>query len=185
MSGWVEVCKFAGKTIQSISLLASLIEENVGRPHLVVAPLSTLRNWEREFATWAPQMNVVRLIFSLSWIQIELCFITIIVLVCYYVVCHLKFSWSHHYACMHRAKRCSSGLLCGMLVMVTYSVLAILVEHKCEVSLWIHENHGESADLIFLTLWSAGHVCRVISGTSYTSAIWVFFPTEELKERKG
>uniref|UniRef100_A0A0D9WMM4 CHD3-type chromatin-remodeling factor PICKLE n=1 Tax=Leersia perrieri TaxID=77586 RepID=A0A0D9WMM4_9ORYZ len=28
-------------------------------PHLVVAPLSTLRNWEREFATWAPQMNVV------------------------------------------------------------------------------------------------------------------------------
>lgn len=49
----------AGKTIQSISLLASLIEENVGLPHLVVAPLSTLRNWEREFATWAPQMNVV------------------------------------------------------------------------------------------------------------------------------
>ncbi|URD94467.1 CHD3-type chromatin-remodeling factor [Musa troglodytarum] len=32
--------------------------ENIS-PHLVVAPLSTLRNWEREFATWAPQMNVV------------------------------------------------------------------------------------------------------------------------------
>ncbi|KAK6927610.1 SNF2, N-terminal, partial [Dillenia turbinata] len=47
-----------GKTIQSIAFLASLFEENL-RPHLVVAPLSTLRNWEREFATWAPQMNVV------------------------------------------------------------------------------------------------------------------------------
>ncbi|KAK6927613.1 Zinc finger, PHD-finger, partial [Dillenia turbinata] len=47
-----------GKTIQSIAFLASLFEENL-RPHLVIAPLSTLRNWEREFATWAPQMNVV------------------------------------------------------------------------------------------------------------------------------
>ncbi|PPR87985.1 hypothetical protein GOBAR_AA32704 [Gossypium barbadense] len=47
-----------GKTIQSIAFLASLFEENIA-PHLVVAPLSTLRNWEREFATWAPQMNVV------------------------------------------------------------------------------------------------------------------------------
>ncbi|KAL5071495.1 hypothetical protein RYX36_022382 [Vicia faba] len=47
-----------GKTIQSIAFLASLFKENVS-PHLVVAPLSTLRNWVREFATWAPQMNVV------------------------------------------------------------------------------------------------------------------------------
>ncbi|EPS62407.1 hypothetical protein M569_12383, partial [Genlisea aurea] len=47
-----------GKTIQSIAFLASLFEENI-YPHLVVAPLSTLRNWEREFATWAPHMNVV------------------------------------------------------------------------------------------------------------------------------
>ena len=29
------------------------------RPHLVVAPLSTLPNWDREFAAWAPQLNVV------------------------------------------------------------------------------------------------------------------------------
>ncbi|CAL5435070.1 unnamed protein product [Camellia sinensis] len=48
-----------GKTIQSIAFLASLAEDNLRRPHLVVAPLSTLRNWEREFATWAPQMNVM------------------------------------------------------------------------------------------------------------------------------
>ncbi|KAD5802982.1 hypothetical protein E3N88_14342 [Mikania micrantha] len=47
-----------GKMIQSIAFLASLYEENVS-PHLVVAPLSTLRNLEREFATWAPHMNVV------------------------------------------------------------------------------------------------------------------------------
>ncbi|PIN15481.1 putative helicase [Handroanthus impetiginosus] len=47
-----------GKTIQSIAFLASLFEENL-YPHIVVAPLSTLRNWEREFATWAPHMNVV------------------------------------------------------------------------------------------------------------------------------
>ncbi|CAA7041549.1 unnamed protein product [Microthlaspi erraticum] len=47
-----------GKTIQSIAFLASLLEENLA-PFLVVAPLSTLANWEREFATWAPHMNVV------------------------------------------------------------------------------------------------------------------------------
>ncbi|XP_031101578.1 CHD3-type chromatin-remodeling factor PICKLE [Ipomoea triloba] len=52
-----------GKTIQSIAFLASLFEENVS-PHLVVAPLSTLRNWEREFALWAPQMNVVMYVGS-------------------------------------------------------------------------------------------------------------------------
>ncbi|TYI72123.1 hypothetical protein E1A91_D07G037500v1 [Gossypium mustelinum] len=52
-----------GKTIQSIAFLASLFEDNIA-PHLVVAPLSTLRNWEREFATWAPQMNVVMYVGS-------------------------------------------------------------------------------------------------------------------------
>ncbi|KAI3979184.1 hypothetical protein MKX01_017009 [Papaver californicum] len=45
------------QTIQSIAFLGSLFEENL-YPHLVVAPLSTLLNWEREFATWAPHMNV-------------------------------------------------------------------------------------------------------------------------------
>ncbi|CAH2077310.1 unnamed protein product [Thlaspi arvense] len=47
-----------GKTIQSIAFLASLFQENLA-PYLVVAPLSTLQNWESEFATWAPHMNVV------------------------------------------------------------------------------------------------------------------------------
>ncbi|XP_045804339.1 CHD3-type chromatin-remodeling factor PICKLE isoform X2 [Trifolium pratense] len=54
-----------GKTIQSIAFLASLFEEGIcAHPHLVVAPLSTLRNWEREFATWAPQMNVIMYVGS-------------------------------------------------------------------------------------------------------------------------
>ncbi|CAI9759692.1 unnamed protein product [Fraxinus pennsylvanica] len=52
-----------GKTIQSIAFLASLFEESIA-PHLVVAPLSTLRNWEREFSIWAPQMNVVMYVGS-------------------------------------------------------------------------------------------------------------------------
>lgn len=30
-------------------------------PHLVVVPLSTLPNWQREFARFAPQLNVVAL----------------------------------------------------------------------------------------------------------------------------
>ncbi|GMH36110.1 hypothetical protein BSKO_03978 [Bryopsis sp. KO-2023] len=50
-----------GKTIQSISFIASLWKEYVEKPHLVVVPLSTMPNWEREFALWAPQLNVVSL----------------------------------------------------------------------------------------------------------------------------
>lgn len=53
-----------GKTIQSIAFLASLMEEGASIPHLVVAPLSTLRNWEREFSTWAPHINVVMYVGS-------------------------------------------------------------------------------------------------------------------------
>ena len=48
-----------GKTIQTISFLTALHEEGLAVPHLVVVPLSTLRNWERELATWAPQLSVV------------------------------------------------------------------------------------------------------------------------------
>ncbi|KAK9818901.1 hypothetical protein WJX74_010226 [Apatococcus lobatus] len=51
-----------GKTIMAISLLAAMRAEGVLGPHLVVVPLSTLANWAREFAAWAPDMNVVTLI---------------------------------------------------------------------------------------------------------------------------
>ncbi|KAG2429992.1 hypothetical protein HYH02_013820, partial [Chlamydomonas schloesseri] len=50
-----------GKTVQTIAFLAALHSECCELPHLVVVPLSTMRNWEREFAAWAPQLNVVAL----------------------------------------------------------------------------------------------------------------------------
>ncbi|GFH27683.1 uncharacterized protein HaLaN_26047, partial [Haematococcus lacustris] len=51
-----------GKTVQAIALLAALhAVAFVPRPSLLVVPLSTLRNWEREFKTWAPHLNVVTL----------------------------------------------------------------------------------------------------------------------------
>lgn len=54
-----------GKTIQAIAFLASVKEERgSGSPSLVVAPLSTLRNWEREFALWAPHLNLVMYVGS-------------------------------------------------------------------------------------------------------------------------
>ena len=48
-----------GKTIQTIALLAHLLERGVPGPFLVVAPLSTLSNWSQEFAKWAPAMTVL------------------------------------------------------------------------------------------------------------------------------
>lgn len=47
-----------GKTIQSISLIAYLIEKKKQNgPFLVVVPLSTLTNWNLEFEKWAPQVS--------------------------------------------------------------------------------------------------------------------------------
>eukprot|EP00357_Protocruzia_adherens_P021885 CAMPEP_0115046674 /NCGR_PEP_ID=MMETSP0216-20121206/48875_1 /TAXON_ID=223996 /ORGANISM="Protocruzia adherens, Strain Boccale" /LENGTH=1611 /DNA_ID=CAMNT_0002429771 /DNA_START=24 /DNA_END=4859 /DNA_ORIENTATION=- len=49
-----------GKTVQAISLLAYLFNDaKLTRPHLVIAPLSTLSNWARELSFWAPYMNAV------------------------------------------------------------------------------------------------------------------------------
>ncbi|KAI0197564.1 SNF2 family N-terminal domain-containing protein [Astrocystis sublimbata] len=46
-----------GKTIQVISLVALLREqEQYFGPHLVIAPLSTLSNWQNEFAKWTPSI---------------------------------------------------------------------------------------------------------------------------------
>ncbi|PIC34235.1 hypothetical protein B9Z55_013951 [Caenorhabditis nigoni] len=49
-----------GKTIQTISLLTYLMEvkQNNG-PYLVIVPLSTLSNWQSEFAKWAPNVKSV------------------------------------------------------------------------------------------------------------------------------
>ncbi|KAG9332116.1 hypothetical protein JZ751_015834 [Albula glossodonta] len=49
-----------GKTIQTISFLSYLFHQHqLYGPFLVVVPLSTLTSWQREFQTWAPDMNVV------------------------------------------------------------------------------------------------------------------------------
>ncbi|KAG9331034.1 hypothetical protein JZ751_020417 [Albula glossodonta] len=47
-----------GKTIQSISLLSEVFSAGVQGPFLVIAPLSTITNWEREFAGWT-HMNAI------------------------------------------------------------------------------------------------------------------------------
>ncbi|KAM8861444.1 chromodomain-helicase-DNA-binding protein 2 isoform 1-T1 [Synchiropus picturatus] len=49
-----------GKTIQTISFLSYLFHQHqLYGPFLVVVPLSTLTSWQREFGTWAPDINVV------------------------------------------------------------------------------------------------------------------------------
>lgn len=48
-----------GKTLQCIALFSYLIENNVDGPFLVVAPLSTIRNWGSEFRKFAPDIEVV------------------------------------------------------------------------------------------------------------------------------
>ncbi|XP_034558347.1 chromodomain-helicase-DNA-binding protein 8 isoform X2 [Notolabrus celidotus] len=47
-----------GKTIQSIALLSEIYSAGLQGPFLVIAPLSTITNWEREFCTWT-QMNAI------------------------------------------------------------------------------------------------------------------------------
>eukprot|EP01114_Cavostelium_apophysatum_P002760 TRINITY_DN1244_c0_g1_i1.p1 TRINITY_DN1244_c0_g1~~TRINITY_DN1244_c0_g1_i1.p1 ORF type:complete len:1348 (-),score=431.50 TRINITY_DN1244_c0_g1_i1:91-4134(-) len=49
-----------GKTIQTVSLIAYLMEKkNDKGPYLIVVPLSTLSNWALEFHKWAPPVTVV------------------------------------------------------------------------------------------------------------------------------
>ena len=49
-----------GKTVQAIAFLAHIAEEkNIRGPFLVVAPGSTLHNWDREIQTFFPQFKVL------------------------------------------------------------------------------------------------------------------------------
>ncbi|KAJ1890856.1 putative DNA helicase ino80, partial [Kickxella alabastrina] len=49
-----------GKTVQSISLLAYLAEtHNIWGPFMVVAPASTLHNWQQELARFVPEFKVL------------------------------------------------------------------------------------------------------------------------------
>ncbi|XP_061695870.1 chromodomain-helicase-DNA-binding protein 7 isoform X2 [Syngnathoides biaculeatus] len=47
-----------GKTIQSITFLYEIYMKGIQGPFLVIAPLSTIPNWEREFRTWT-ELNAV------------------------------------------------------------------------------------------------------------------------------
>lgn len=47
-----------GKTIQSITFLYEIHMKDIEGPFLIIAPLSTIPNWEREFRTWT-ELNVV------------------------------------------------------------------------------------------------------------------------------
>uniref|UniRef100_A0A8C5NBG8 Chromodomain-helicase-DNA-binding protein 6-like n=1 Tax=Gouania willdenowi TaxID=441366 RepID=A0A8C5NBG8_GOUWI len=47
-----------GKTIQSITFLYEIFSMGIRGPFLIIAPLSTITNWEREFRTWT-NMNVI------------------------------------------------------------------------------------------------------------------------------
>ena len=49
-----------GKTIQSISFLKYLFHVYPFKgPMLVVVPLSTMAAWQKEFSTWAPEINTI------------------------------------------------------------------------------------------------------------------------------
>ncbi|XP_051559122.1 chromodomain-helicase-DNA-binding protein 9-like isoform X1 [Myxocyprinus asiaticus] len=47
-----------GKTIQSITFLDEIYRIGIKGPFLIIAPLSTIANWEREFRTWT-HLNVI------------------------------------------------------------------------------------------------------------------------------
>uniref|UniRef100_A0A0K0EKZ4 Helicase ATP-binding domain-containing protein n=1 Tax=Strongyloides stercoralis TaxID=6248 RepID=A0A0K0EKZ4_STRER len=49
-----------GKTLQTISLLAYLVEkERIWRPHLIIVPTSVILNWDMEFKKWCPNFKTL------------------------------------------------------------------------------------------------------------------------------
>ncbi|KAF9793017.1 SNF2 family N-terminal domain-containing protein [Thelephora terrestris] len=49
-----------GKTVQSVSYLSYLFHDrNQYGPFLVIVPLSTITAWQAQFASWAPEINVI------------------------------------------------------------------------------------------------------------------------------
>ena len=49
-----------GKTLQVIAFLAALKDGGEDGPYMIVAPLSVLPTWEREFQRWCPSFHVVQ-----------------------------------------------------------------------------------------------------------------------------
>lgn len=49
-----------GKTIQTIAFIGYLDDKyNIKGPHVIIAPLTTVRNWMREFSKWLPDCKVM------------------------------------------------------------------------------------------------------------------------------
>ena len=48
-----------GKTVQSITFLESVYRLGIKGPFLIIAPLSTILNWQREFEGWTDQNCIV------------------------------------------------------------------------------------------------------------------------------
>ncbi|OQR88485.1 ATP-dependent helicase [Thraustotheca clavata] len=48
-----------GKTVQTIAFLSLITNRQKKKPHFVVVPASTLSNWQRELARFAPSLQVV------------------------------------------------------------------------------------------------------------------------------
>ncbi|CAK9294042.1 unnamed protein product [Gordionus sp. m RMFG-2023] len=48
-----------GKTVQCLAFLSHLIENKVKGPYLIIAPLSTIPNWIKEFERFTPKITVI------------------------------------------------------------------------------------------------------------------------------
>lgn len=49
-----------GKTIQTISMLASLAcDRGIWGPHLIIVPTTIIINWEMEFKRWCPALKIL------------------------------------------------------------------------------------------------------------------------------
>eukprot|EP00347_Sterkiella_histriomuscorum_P014308 403361369 len=49
-----------GKTVQAIAFISYLLNvQQISRPMLIIAPLSTIDNWNREFSLWCPEAKVL------------------------------------------------------------------------------------------------------------------------------
>ncbi|CAM9772077.1 unnamed protein product, partial [Ectocarpus fasciculatus] len=58
-----------GKTIQTLAFVRSILHERPSsehRPVLVICPLSTTDNWERELEMWCPELNCVRFVGNMK-----------------------------------------------------------------------------------------------------------------------
>jgi hypothetical protein len=48
-----------GKTVQTVAFLSHLRDNDVIGPFLIVVPLSTLMNWQKEVTRWCPSMSAI------------------------------------------------------------------------------------------------------------------------------